>query len=229
MGQCCRNGCTEPTILEVCVLSEVLTILLVEPPQLDLVGFMLGLLLQPAGSGNRGKEITVVLCNRKLCSGIHVHDPVTESAGSHSEQLESYENYPLSAPLGTIWHHNSEKTQSKYWYLVFGINIRGAQRISYSCSCESAKWNFRTLDTCRPSNVGQSPHLQAEMLDYTSARFVDEYTTIYLFPVTVGTRLTKDRDRSNMYHRFLYVLWSCRTQGSCIIFKLFLLQDQNIP
>lgn len=74
-----------------CVQAEVLTILLVEPPQFDLVGFMLGLLLQPAGSGNRGKEITVILWNRKLCSGIPVHDPVTESAGSHREQLERYE------------------------------------------------------------------------------------------------------------------------------------------
>lgn len=33
-----------------------LTVLLVEPPQLNLVGFMLGLLLQPAGPENRGER-----------------------------------------------------------------------------------------------------------------------------------------------------------------------------
>lgn len=37
----------------VCVQSAVLTILLVEPPQLDLISFVLGLLLQPAGPGKR--------------------------------------------------------------------------------------------------------------------------------------------------------------------------------
>ncbi len=52
--------------------SAVLTILLVEPPQLDLVSFVLGLLLQPAGPGNGEKEGTVILWNRKLCSSIPV-------------------------------------------------------------------------------------------------------------------------------------------------------------
>lgn len=44
-----------------CVHSAVLTILLVEPPQLDLVGFVLGLLLQPAGPGTRREESAVTL------------------------------------------------------------------------------------------------------------------------------------------------------------------------
>lgn len=35
--------------MKVVTMCAVLTVLLVEPPQLDLVGFMLGLLLQPAG------------------------------------------------------------------------------------------------------------------------------------------------------------------------------------
>lgn len=56
----------------VCVQSAVLTILLVEPPQLDLVSFVLGLLLQSAGPGNGGKESIVILWNRKLCSSIPV-------------------------------------------------------------------------------------------------------------------------------------------------------------
>lgn len=36
------------------VCGATLTVLLVEPPQLDLVGFVLGLLLQPAGPGGGG-------------------------------------------------------------------------------------------------------------------------------------------------------------------------------
>lgn len=47
-----------------CVPSTVLTVLLVEPPQLDLVGFVLGLLLQPAGPGTRGEESMVILWNK---------------------------------------------------------------------------------------------------------------------------------------------------------------------
>lgn len=53
-------------------VTEILTILLVEPPQLDLVGFMLSLLLQSAGPGNGGKQSTVILWNRKLCASIPV-------------------------------------------------------------------------------------------------------------------------------------------------------------
>lgn len=46
------------------VRSAVLTVLLVEPPQLDLVGLVLGLLLQPAGSGTRGEDSVVSLRNK---------------------------------------------------------------------------------------------------------------------------------------------------------------------
>lgn len=57
---------------QMCSLCAVLTILLVEPPQLDLVGFVLGLLLQPTGPGNRGKQSAVILWNKNLCLSIPI-------------------------------------------------------------------------------------------------------------------------------------------------------------
>lgn len=51
------------------MVTSALTVLLVQPPQLDLVGFVLGLLLQPAGPANRRERESVVsLYNQKLLS-----------------------------------------------------------------------------------------------------------------------------------------------------------------
>lgn len=58
-----------------CVHSAVLTILLVEPPQLDLVGFVLGLLLQPAGPGTRREESAVTLGKQETLVSYSPHDP----------------------------------------------------------------------------------------------------------------------------------------------------------
>lgn len=72
-----------------CFQSAVLTILLVEPPQLDLVSFVLGLLLQPAGPGNRGEKekSSVTLWNEETSVPVFSRsprDPVTASAESHT-------------------------------------------------------------------------------------------------------------------------------------------------
>lgn len=67
-----------------CVSGTTLTVLLVESPQLDLVGFMLGFLLQPAGPRRRGggrgeaQSFTISLWNSSTIN-THTHTHKSKS------------------------------------------------------------------------------------------------------------------------------------------------------
>lgn len=150
------------------VVTSVLTVLLIQPPQLDLVGFVLGLLLQPAGPENRREERalsvsrtrnTVVFSTRPPVSGFHAESSWRAMRGRFTSP------HP-STPPATIWHRGSEvkrtllvsdylgglKNGSEEWIDQCTLNINASQGdyslaslhwISYfSCSCESAEWNF---------------------------------------------------------------------------------------
>lgn len=83
--QKCKHGSLGIGV--VCVFGAALTIFLVKPPQLYLVGFMLGLLLESAGSGTRREESRVTLWNEKPHSRILHTSPINVSATPRCEQL----------------------------------------------------------------------------------------------------------------------------------------------
>lgn len=126
---------------------------------------------------------------------------------------------------------------------LIGIIICSLQRISYSCSCESGKWNVRTQNTWRPVMLDTillvclsacwNVFVPQSLLVWGGCRWLYNNLSVPNHCADGADKVQRTFQHAPQVFKlvivFPYEPTSCWMQHQCIILKLFLLQIPKYP